>query len=173
MFPLAHFAGALVAALVLERLTNVRFDYRWVIVGGMLPDLVDKLIGHGIFHGTVDDGRLMCHTMLAVVLMVAAARYRPNWVTKGLAVGFSMHVVLDFMWNDPKCFFWPLYGLDFPISPSDPSMWIETLLTDPVVMTGELVGGAVLLAFAVKLDLFRNGNLKRFFTRGWTADGPL
>ena len=81
-------------------------DYRLVVVGALLPDLVDAPFG----------GARVLHTLVAsVVLLVGvmlATRHRRRARRRLLAVpiGTFLHLVLDGMWTRTETFWWPFLG---------------------------------------------------------------
>jgi hypothetical protein len=81
-------------------------DYRLVVAGALLPDLLDAPFG----------GARVMHTLLAsVVLLVGvmlATRHRRQARRRLLAVpiGTFLHLVLDGMWSRTETFWWPFLG---------------------------------------------------------------
>ena len=150
-------------------------DYRLVLVGSMLPDIIDKPVGIYLIP-SISNGRIFCHTLLffLVLLLVGLYRYlryrRTGILVLSLCSGF--HLVLDQMWRSPKTLFWPLYGLAFDkydLSYWLPGMW-EALIREPTVYGPEVVGIVILVPVA--LELLRSGNLLRFLKSGvvkWTT----
>ncbi|WP_370572427.1 metal-dependent hydrolase [Methanomethylovorans sp.] len=98
-----------------------RVDYAAVLVGSMLPDLIDKPIGRIIFSGTIDNGRIVAHTLLFFMILCAGAFYM--WKRKNdprflfLSAASFCHLMEDNMWDTPATLFWPLMGWQFPSSP--------------------------------------------------------
>ena len=92
-------------------------DYRLVVVGALLPDLIDAPFG----------GARVMHTVVAsVVLLVGvmlATRHRRQARRRLLAVpiGTFLHLVLDGMWTRTETFWWPFLGrrLDGGLPPLD------------------------------------------------------
>src|SRR5436309_754519 len=84
--------------------------------------------------------------------------------------GVASHLLLDLIWNQPAVVWYPAYGWSFPMAPFDAARWLDTLLHDPYVQAGEIVGLAVLIAFAwtqgiaswkALRDFVRHGTLPR------------
>jgi len=98
-----------------------RIDYAAILIGSLLPDLIDKPIGRVIFSGTIDNGRIFAHTLLFFFLLCGAAFYL--WKSKkdarllSLSAASFCHLVEDNMWESPVTLFWPLLGWKFPSSP--------------------------------------------------------
>ena len=85
-----------------------------VILGSVLPDLLDKPLGHIILSGDLDNGRIFFHGLMAIgIVMVAALitiRTRYGIILGGLALGMLSHQLLDAMWLDPVSWFFPILG---------------------------------------------------------------
>ncbi|QSZ67620.1 metal-dependent hydrolase [Methanofollis aquaemaris] len=114
MFLLCHLAAGVVLGLLLARPLK---DLRAVpacAFGAILPDLIDKPLGHIFLADSLGYGRIYTHTLivLSVVAFVGALlfwRYR-NGIVLALAVGIGSHQVLDTMWSEPVNWFYPFLG---------------------------------------------------------------
>jgi len=132
-------------------------DIRLLLIGSLLPDIIDKPVGQLFFRETFSQGRIFSHTLLFLVLISLAGgylyqRYSKNWLLV-LSFGTFMHLLLDQMWRVPQTLFWPLLGIAFArIELAD---WLpgifSALLTNPAVYVPELVGAAVLLYLGLML----------------------
>jgi len=132
-------------------------DYRLVLLGSMLPDIIDKPLGGLVFKATLGNGRIYAHTLIFLLLLVGTGIFfwvkykRPGVLA--LAGGSFFHHILDGMWRFPGTYLWPFYGWSFP--KGDPEgwfwQWVESLLTDPWVYVSEIVSGIILLYFFGKL----------------------
>lgn len=147
-----------------------RLDYRIILLGSMLPDLIDKPVGTLFFRDTFSNGRIISHTLLFLILITLAGRYLyrsrgMNWLL-ALSLGTLAHLIFDQMWRAPRTLLWPIYG--FAFDRMDLTDWIpnilRALMTDPEVYIPELVGIAILVYFA--LLLVRKRQLLYFFRRG-------
>ena len=160
------------ALIVYVSLGRRRIDYRFILVGAILPDLIDGVLGLAIFTGR--PGRWIAHSMLAVVVIaiviLLAFKGERRLAVFGLAVGWFLHLVGDAMWEAPETFLWPAFGSEFATAPHEPYSW--DLVTDPLAhlstWAGELVGIAVLVWFWIA---FRLGADDRF--KLWLKDGYL
>lgn len=158
------------AALVYVTLGRRRIDYRAVLLGAILPDLVDGLAGLFGFEGSA--GRGIAHSLVAVVVVAVAIVGLSRGTTRlalfGVAVGWLTHLVLDGMWQAPETFFWPGFGSGFSKAPREPYSW--DLLGDPLshalTWGGELVGAAILAWFWVAFRLGSDGRAKLFAKDG-------
>jgi len=86
--------------------TDPRFDYRLLVVGAVLPDLIDIPAGQARWaHSlTVSVG------MLAAVMLVTAGRKPIRRLLLGLPIGMMLHLVFDGAWASTKVFWWPFLG---------------------------------------------------------------
>ncbi|MBT9148652.1 MAG: hypothetical protein DDT27_00174 [Dehalococcoidia bacterium] len=151
-------------------------DYRLVLVGSILPDIIDKPMGIYLFGDTFSNGRIFGHSLLFFLIILLAGLYR--YLRSGrlgilvLSLCSGFHLILDRMWLETRTLFWPLYGLAFPRY--DMTGWlanlIEALKTDPAVYWPEIVGMLILILFT--LELLRNRGLLSFLRNGivkWTT----
>ncbi len=136
-------------------------DYRLVVVGSMLPDLVDKPVGIFLLGDVLHNGRIFTHSLLvflafALVAVYLWRRYGKNWGIV-LSVSWALHLVFDGMWHMSETLFWPLLGWGFPQRVG--SGWITSLfqafLTDPETIIEESLGGAILAVLALRLLIAR------------------
>ena len=102
--------------LWLTSLAN-RIDIRLLLVSSLLPDIIDKPIGQLWLRGTLNNGRIFCHTLLflLIITFIGVYLYRTrhrNWLLV-LSGGVFTHLIFDEMWLMPGTLLWPLYGLAF------------------------------------------------------------
>ena len=147
-----------------------RLDYRFILLGSILPDLIDKPLGIWLLRDTMSNGRVFAHTLLFAVLLLAVGVYayisRRKLNLLCLSFGNIAHLGLDAMWLNPRTLFWPLYGWSF--ERGDVSHWLNSILvslsTDPRVYILEILGAFLLAVFFIRL--IRRGKLYRFFQTG-------
>jgi hypothetical protein len=135
-------------------------DYRLVVVGALLPDLVDAPFGGArVLHSVVASAVLLAGVMLAT-------RHRRQARRRLLAVpiGTFLHLVLDGMWTRTQTFWWPFLGhhLHGRLPPFDRPLAVLVL---------QEAGGAAALAWLwrewdladphVRRRLLRTGRLPR------------
>ena len=132
-------------------------DIRILIIGSLLPDLIDKPVGVFLFRDTFSNGRIFSHTLLFLVILTAAGYYlyrrlRKTWLLV-LAFGTFMHLLLDSIWITPRTLFWPFLGFTFDKFNVEDwlSFWFWDLFVYPDLFIPELVGLAILLSFAFTL----------------------
>jgi len=149
-----------------------RLDLRILLVGSLLPDIIDKPLGHIFFREYLSGGRTFAHTLLFTVLIALGGlflRYRTGktWLLV-LSLGSFVHLILDEMWLSEwrTTLLWPFYGLEFPkadITDWPGNLW-NALLHEPAVYIPEIIGGVVIIIFL--WVLIRNSRLMNFLKHG-------
>lgn len=132
-------------------------DIRLLIIGSLLPDIIDKPIGQFFFKETFSQGRIFSHTLLFLIIVTLGGLYfyfRRNRVgLLTIAIGTLSHLIFDQIWRTPQTLFWPLYGFTF--TRIELGEWIPNiltaLLTNPQVYLPEMAGAIILLWFGVML----------------------
>jgi len=130
-------------------------DIRFLLIGSLLPDIIDKPVGLIILRDTINNGRIFAHTLLFLVLLTLTASYfyRRYHDTRLLAfsLGTFTHLILDRMWRTPRTLFWPVFGLTFEKLEFTFTSWISYILhnltTYPHVLIPELIGAAIVIWF--------------------------
>lgn len=153
-----------------------RLDLRMLLVGSLLPDIIDKSLGHILLREYLSSGRTYAHTLLFAVLITFGGlflRYRTGktWLLV-LSFGTFVHLMLDEMWLQHwrATILWPLYGFEFPradLTDWTSNMW-DALLHNPAVYIPELIGAVVIILLL--WVLIRNNNLTSFLKRGRFSD---
>jgi hypothetical protein len=89
------------------------FDYRLLIVGAVLPGIVDVFFGGArVMHS------ITFSVVLLAVLMLATRGRRPiRKMLLGLPVGTLLYLVYSGAWTNASVFWWPFFGLDFDDAP--------------------------------------------------------
>ena len=148
-------------------------DYRLVVLGALLPDIIDKPIGV-VFFGS--EGRLIGHTLLFALVLTFVGLYlygRHGRVGLLLVALCSMgHLILDEMWLEPETLFWPTYGE--ALAEYDVANWeamriwfdemVQQLETNPVVLLPEILG--IVVVAVLSLRFVAKGNLVPFRRNG-------
>lgn len=167
MYILAHAAAPVVPILLLRWRSPAgalaRLPLPWLALGGLLPDLVDKPLGHLVLG--YGHGRLWMHTLLATLAFAALAlagwrlSRRLGLVLAALALGVASHLVLDAMWGSPAILLWPLLG-PMPRVPYDPIQYV-TVLAQPSIYLSEGLAASVLVAGLLGARARRNAESRR------------
>jgi len=93
-------------------------DFRYLALGSMLPDIIDKPLGKLVFAQTLANGRIIGHTLLFSLFLALLGFYiygkKGNPALLACAAGSLCHLLEDRMWANPATFFWPLFGWGFP-----------------------------------------------------------
>ena len=89
------------------------FDYRLLVVGVVLPAVVDAFFGGArVVHS------LTFSVALLAVLMLATSGRRPiRKMLLGLPVGTLLHLVFTGAWTNTTVFWWPFGGWSFDDAP--------------------------------------------------------
>lgn len=138
-----------------------RFDYRLLIVGSLLPPVVDAWSGGAwVMHSLTASVVLM-----AVIMVITAGRKPIRRTLLGLPLGTFLHLVYTGAWADTETFWWPFSGLELPGT------------TMPVVGRGWWnlafeVAGAALVAWVVRsCGLTDRAAWRRYLATGHLVSG--
>jgi hypothetical protein len=169
MYLLGHLGIGLGTAWLVATKGRHPVDYRLALLGAILPDLIDKPLGAAL--GL--ESRLWGHTLvfLAAVLVACAVPSLRSLVA--VALGVATHLVLDRIWEVPWVLLWPAFGLGFP--PDETNLWnlLQVLVSDPIVIGGEIAGATILLLFARAHGIRSWASVVRFLREGIPAvPGP-
>lgn len=152
-----HVAGALFLARWVFR--DPSMDLRVLVLGAVLPDLIDKPIGSILFVDHYMTGRIYGHTLLFAVAVLVAVMVvtrrgtdsRKRWMA--LPIGVFLHLILD-MPLEAKTLWWPVLGSEFPAFARGAFVdLVAYLARSPWVVMQELLGLAYLVVLARKLRL--------------------
>jgi inner membrane protein len=143
-------------------LSPLRIDYRLILLGSMLPDIIDKPLGNIILRSTIGNGRIFSHTLLFLLLILLAGVLIKHFYQKNYLLffcfGILMHLMLDSMWQTPCTLFWPACGFAFP--KYDLENWTATLLQhlfkDPATYIPETIGAAIVIYVSIELLVMRS-----------------
>jgi hypothetical protein len=152
VFALGHLGiGKKIAARPYRRFAPA--EKRAFFLGALLPDLIDKPLFYVPFWLTGQRGELLsgthlfAHTVVFLLLLVAAARLTRSRALGAVAIGVATHFVLDCVGLSMGLgtLLWPLFGWHFPSYPfKNLGHHLATIL-NPITLAGELVGGAILI----------------------------
>jgi len=120
--------------------------YPAILIGSMLPDIIDKPLGGIILKNILGNGRIYAHTLLFLLGLFAIGSY--FWFrfhsNTGLiiALGCMVHDILDELWLQPHTLLWPAFGWSFPKENSQEwlNVWLTGLMHDSRVYVPELIG---------------------------------
>jgi inner membrane protein len=144
-------------------------DIRLLIIGSMLPDILDKPLALLPF----GNGRSITHTALVILVILVAglllsANFRKTWLL-AIAIGMVTHFVLDSMWLSPQTSLWPFDGLAFPtpaqkIGLGQIGLWWSTLTSNRSIDISEGIG--LLIVLGLVWILIRERKVKSFLKSG-------
>ena len=168
MLLFAHLGLTLAAARNLRRFYDLNLFF--VIVGSILPDIIDKPLGWAVY-GTPAMGRIYAHTLLFLLILSAISIVLRSGRMGSLSCGVLSHLILDSMWASPVTLLWPLLG-QFPLEVDlGPMGYLDKLMMsvlNPVMMVPELLGFAYILyyAYAMKdtIRAFKRSSISTMMT---------
>lgn len=150
------FAG-LSLVIVWQVFRDTAIDYRLIVVGALLPDVVDVALG----------GARILHTLLASValltVVMVGTRGRRSARRRLLAIPIAtfLHLVLDAMWSSTTVFWWPAFGLSFDNAPL-PSL----ARPGAVIVAQEVVGLLALVWWSWRFRLQDHDRRQAFVRTG-------
>jgi hypothetical protein len=107
----------------------VKLPFRWILVGTVLPDLIDKPIFFVLSRGFPTDGweagkRGFAHTLVFLSLLAIISRAKKSPALWALTAGTATHLGLDVISKSTagrstalgslRVLFWPFAGWSFP-----------------------------------------------------------
>jgi len=89
------------------------FDYRLLLVGVILPVVVDAAFGGArVLHSVT-----FSVALLAVLMLATSGRTAIRKTLLGLPIGLLLYLVFSGAWANAEVFWWPFTGLDFDDAP--------------------------------------------------------
>jgi hypothetical protein len=85
---------------------DARFDYRLLVVGAVLPDLIDVWSGHARFGHSL----IVTVATMVVAMLVTAGRKPIRRLLLGLPIGMLLHLVFDGIFASSRVLWWPFAG---------------------------------------------------------------
>jgi len=144
-------------------------DLRLLVVGAILPDLIDKPLGWFVVP-EFETARLWAHSLLFAVvvlfaIVIATGRGSPKRNQfLPLAIGVFIHLVLDIP-IESETLWWPFLGADFPPF-AEYGQLFEYLFSSPWIWLQEAVGFGYLVYLWRRYQLSIPANLTRFRLSG-------
>jgi hypothetical protein len=103
-------------------------DYRLVVVGALLPDVVDAGFGHPAYAHTLAASALVLAAVMLSTTRPAGRGGKARPAGRGgmgsrrrirrrllaLPIAMFLHLVLDGVWARPQLLWWPFFGARFP-----------------------------------------------------------
>lgn len=176
MLLFGHLGITLGIAVLLFRQLKIepnRQLYLAVLVGAILPDLIDKPIGEIMLTQSISNGRLFAHTLLFAfsLFLIGTYIYNKRGELAGLILcsAVFIHLLEDRMWLMPGTLFYPAFGFAFPQGIVEAHWWdyfltaffsTHTLSEDTYVFVSEWLGIAILLLVTVHWVFARRRSLQ-------------
>jgi membrane-bound metal-dependent hydrolase YbcI (DUF457 family) len=114
MLAFCHLFIGMVIGLVAYRYYRVKSVALGALLGSILPDLIDKPLGHILLQGSLDYGRIFGHGLLfpCALLVGALALKKTRYFSFALflSLGVLSHQLLDLMWELPVSWLFPFLG---------------------------------------------------------------
>jgi len=151
-------------------------DYRFLLLGSMLPDLIDKPLSLIATGNMFIYGRSFAHTLLFLVLLfVISFALHGRRGQSGmfcLIGGVAAHLILDQIWLQPQVLLWPTFGWGFAGHAYSAEEFLINRLTRPDVYVPEVIGSVVIAWFLIEL-LVKHHTLNFARTGRIWATSPL
>ncbi len=162
MFALGELGIGLALAWLVSYRNRGAVDFRLVLLGSILPDLIDKPLAAILRL----DSRLWAHSLLFLGAILALSLWPALRGLRWVAFGDGVHLLVDLMWYQPMVLLWPLLGVAFPAGEQSIGNYFQILLTDRYVQFGEIVGAIILMVVAWSYHLYSRPVLWRFLRDG-------
>jgi membrane-bound metal-dependent hydrolase YbcI (DUF457 family) len=151
------FAGTSLLAVWLV-FRDPAIDHRLVVVGAILPDVLDGMTGGPwVFHSLFASVATLGIVMAATVKRRALRRQ-----LIALPIGMFLHLVFDGAWNDTETFWWPFSG-------GFGDGGLPSLERGAVSVVLEVIGIAILVWLYKRWRLDVPANRERFIRTGRLA----
>jgi hypothetical protein len=134
MLLLGHLGTTVCAVNIIEKLVrNIRkdklklsIDYRFIMIGSMLPDIIDKPLILLTASEPVGVAKFIAHSsVFIIVLLLIGGGYNLIYKRQGIilmACAGIAHMLEDSIWRFPQSFFWPYYNQILIYKESRPTM---------------------------------------------------
>jgi len=114
MFLLCHLITGIIVGIIIAGVFRDRRAIPACAFGALLPDIIDKPLGHIFLASSLGYGRIYSHTLLFLAIatligIVLFWRYR-NVLALAAAAGIASHQILDAMWREPVNWLYPFFG---------------------------------------------------------------
>ncbi len=86
--------------------TDLRFDYRPLVAGALLPDVIDAPLGGARYAHSLTVGV----GLMALVMLVTAGRRPIRRQLLAVPIGMLLHLVFDGAFAADRTFWWPFLG---------------------------------------------------------------
>jgi membrane-bound metal-dependent hydrolase YbcI (DUF457 family) len=158
MLFLGHLVIGLIIGFILYEFFHDRTMIFFCALGSVLPDIVDKPLGHIIFSSSLDNGKIFFHSLVIVLLFFITGlivwKYYRSFSFLVVGFGMFLHQLVDMMWTRPVNWYYPLLG---PYQAEvSPDYFQQAILAELSSVTEWIFFAAILV---VALVLYRNQTL--------------
>lgn len=130
-------------------------DYRLVIFGSLLPDIIDKPLwffsGGAILPSGYGYGHTFLFNLVLFVIGIILVRRSKSGLLI-ISLSSFMHLICDEIWNVPVTLWWPLLG---PFQKLQTAGWVSHLMgglfSEPAAYIPELIGLIIVLVIGGRL----------------------
>lgn len=136
------------------------FDYRFLILGALLPDVVDAVWGGARGFHSVSMGV----AILVVVMLATVGRRARRKMLLGIPIGLLLHLIYDGAFADTSVFWWPFTGVAF----ADARLPVVERGLFNVVL--EAIGASLCVVIWRRFHLGERDRRRRFVTSGQLAE---
>ncbi|MFX1573619.1 MAG: metal-dependent hydrolase [Promethearchaeota archaeon] len=142
----------------IPQIKRFRINRFALIIGSLLPDIIDKpilLLGLG-------NGRFFSHNLLFIItsfLIVFFLSKRNLEISIPFLVGTSIHLILDLPYVP---LFYPFISYEFIVVEEPVLYWFNTLFTNPIVLSTEIIGIAILIFILIHNKLYHVEDIKKY-----------
>lgn len=122
---------------------------KYVLIGTMLPDLIDKPLYYGLSDFLKKNGieiisgtRTFGHTAVLLLVLAVTAAYKKSRPLAALTLGIASHLLLDSLGDSKRqALLWPWFDGRFPIYPYQGATdHLHSLIHRPYIFWGECLG---------------------------------
>jgi hypothetical protein len=101
MLFLGHLVIGLIIGFILYEFFHARSLIAFCALGSVLPDIVDKPLGHIVFGSSLDNGKIFFHSLVIVLLFFLAGlivwKYYRSFSFLVVGFGIFLHQLVDMM----------------------------------------------------------------------------
>lgn len=150
MLGFCHLFAGIVIGIIIYRITKQRSVVLACGFGAILPDLIDKPLGHFILADSLNSGRIYAHTLLMLIVFIIIGLYywkkRSSYSVLAVSTGIASHTILDEVWESPVTLFWPLNG---PFETSNFESYFTTFAVKEIFSVSEWIFAILIICILI------------------------
>lgn len=136
------------------------FNKLALIVGSLLPDVVDKTL----LFLNYSSGRGISHTLLFIILSFIILHFsvkRRTHISLSFFTGMVSHLILDL----PEVpLLYPFILYDYAIVEDPIGLWLYRLFNNPVILLTEILGISFLVYILIKNNLYNTKSIRLYLS---------